>query len=116
MAYSDLVKPKDNWRERVEKLCDARWFSVHIGTSMFVEGNLSEEERLRLDDKLALVKKAASLMAAGMLKGVLKYDTDDYPVETWLAHVLDEGADQMNYQMLLADAYERAAAKEDMPF
>ena len=104
MAYIDLAKPKANWQERVEKLCDSRWFSISIGTSAFVEGNLSGEERRRLETKLALVKSAASIMAAGMLKGVLKYDTDDYPVKTWLAHVLDEGADQMNYQMLLAEA------------
>ena len=37
--------------------------------------------------------------------GTIKYATDNYDLKQWFAHLIGEGADQMNYQMLLFQAW-----------
>jgi len=99
-----MVEATPGWEARVKELCKAENFGVSIYTAG-LHGKITEEERTRLLKKLKLVERAASYMAAGMLKGTIKYPTDDVPLEQWVAHVVGEGADQMNYQILLADAF-----------
>lgn len=92
------------WQERVKELARPELFSGYTPKAELLN-KLSAQEKERLFRKLALVKQAASWMAAGMLKGTLKYATDDYSLDQWLAHLVGEGADQMNYQLLLFAAY-----------
>lgn len=101
-----LAKPKPDWQERVEELARPEWFNGYTPKQELLN-RLTSVERERLVNKLALVKQAAAWMAAGMLKGTLKYATDDYSIDQWMAHVVGEGADQINYQLLLFDAYWR---------
>lgn len=101
-----MTKPIPGWEERVERLCKPEnfWVSVVPNKWLMVD-ELTEEEADRLERKLKLVQRYTAYMAAGMLKGTLKYPTDDIPVETWIAHLIGEGSDLANYQILLADAY-----------
>ena len=94
-----------DWQPRVEALCKPERFEVSINPDYMTCQSLTEEERERLRWKLKLVERFASYMAAGMLKGTLKYSTDAYGVDKWMAHLLGEGADQANYQLLLANDY-----------
>ena len=109
-----MAKPIPGWEGRVREGCRAEYFAVETepqGFSVRVTDELwrrlDPEEQTRMTRKLALVAKAAGYMARGMLKGTLKYATDHYDVSQWVAHVVGEGADQFNYALLLADAYER---------
>ncbi len=100
-----MVEATPGWEARVKELCKPKYFQVGIHINPELDNQISPEEFARLRKKLDLVQQAAEYMAAGMLKGTLKYPTDDIPLERWVAHVVGEGADQMNYQILLADAF-----------
>lgn len=102
-----MAKAEPGWEERVARLAKPENFTIELWPSLVLDCQLSDSELERLHRKLKLVRQAALYMAAGMLKGTLKYGSDDYSLEQWFAHLLGEGADQMNYQLLLADAFER---------
>lgn len=112
-----MVQPKVGWQKRADELCKPEHFLVSITYHPpYNTPGLTDNEYDRLNRKLILVRRAAKLMCAGMLKGVLKYSTDEYSVEQWMAHVVGEGADQMNYQMLLLDAFEKMPRGETNDF
>ena len=98
-----MVKPIPNWQPRVDALCHPEQFHVHIEFSNW--DKLTITERKRLATKLEMVEEFASYMAAGMLKGTIKYPLDGYSLAQWIAHLIGEGADQANYQILLANAF-----------
>ena len=104
--------PVEGWQKRTEELARPEFFKVSINPSMELLQELSELEKVRLFKKLKLVSQAAQYMAAGMVKGTVKYETDDYELKQWFAHLIGEGADQMCYQMLLFDAWHVLMAKE----
>src|SRR3990167_11269092 len=105
-----MVKPKLGWELRCKELAIPNFFFVEVGMHEPLLSELTNDELERLLPKIGLVKEAARYMLAGMVKGTLKYDADDLDVDTWMAHLLGEGADQMNYQMLLANAWRERAA------
>ena len=100
-----MVKPKPSWEKRAKKLAKPKFFIINIGVDPALRQKLTTKELDRLYAKLYLVREAATYMAAGMVKGTVKYTHDNNDVATWMAHVVGEGADQMNYQILLADAF-----------
>ena len=100
-----MVQAKPGWEKRAKELAKPVFFWVSIGLDPSLVEKLSKKEHTRLVKKLLLVREAATYMAAGMVKGTIKYEHDNYDVATWLSHVVGEGADQMNYQILLADAF-----------
>ena len=100
-----MVEATPGWEARTKELVKPEYFTATISISDSLMANLSSNERGRLLNKLLLVTQATEYMAAGMLKGTLKYPTDDVPLEQWVAHVVGEGADQFNYEILLADKF-----------
>lgn len=102
-----LAKAKEGWQERTDKLAKPEFFIVKIDCTSELWDQLSEDERQRLKRKIDLVASYASYMSAGMVKGTVKYATDGYPLSQWMAHVIGEGADQSNYNILMFDAYNR---------
>ena len=106
-----MVKPKPGWEKRTKELAKPIFFWVSIGIDPALRQKLTKSENLRLNKKLYLVRQAATYMAAGMVKGTVKYKHDNNDVATWMAHVVGEGADQMNYQILLANAFARKGKK-----
>jgi len=107
-----MVKPKKGWEKRTEKLAKPEHFWLSIGLDKALYEGLTTEEMTRLKTKLELVRQAASYMAAGMVKGTVKYSYDNYSIAQWMAHVIGEGADQMNYQILLADAFAKSRGRK----
>ena len=93
------------WEERAKDLARYELFKVSINPNATLLAGLTEDEKKRLFKKLRLVSNAARYMAAGMVKGTIKYATDSYDLKQWFAHLIGEGADQMNYQMLLFQAW-----------
>ena len=111
-----MATPITNWEPRVKELCTPDNFEVEITGKDKMWRALNKSERQRLADKLVLVERYAQYMAAGMLKGTLKYPGDGYTLEQWMAHVVGEGADQSNYVVLMFDAWEREqAARRQSP-
>ncbi len=94
----------ENWEERVRELCKPENFSVSI-VHFGLEQHITGDELERLNRKLEMVQMYAAVMAAGMLKGTLKYPEDNLPLEDWFASLIGEGADKANYDLLTADAY-----------
>lgn len=101
------AKAQPDWKERAARLCVPESFDVKITFDSPSYLGLSLDEYDRLQYKLQLVERAARYMAAGMLKGVLKYTGDEVTLEQWMANLIGEGADKMNYDMLTLDAFER---------
>lgn len=101
------------WEERTKVLGKIENFTVAIAVSDELSNALTEKERQRLEPKLRLVAEAASYMSVGMLKGTIKYSGDDYDLEQWFSHAIGEGADYINYQMLLFECFRRARDAKD---
>ena len=101
-----MVHPTPNWEERVEALCDPEDFVVRIDYAPKLN-TLTAKETLRLGHKLDMVERYAAVMAAGMLKGTLKFPNDNWTLEQWFAHIIGEGADKANYDILALEAFEK---------
>ncbi len=108
-----MVKAKKGWEKRGARLAKPEYFQISIGIdpALRTQTGLTQDEQKRLRIKLELVREAASYMAAGMVKGTIKYEHDNYDVKTWMAHVIGEGADQYNYEILLANAFAKNQEK-----
>lgn len=100
-----MAKATPGWEERVKLLADPELFHTMVLALPDLVEALTDEEAKRLKPKLKLVAQAAAWMAAGMVKGTIKYPGDDYSLDQWMAHLVGEGADQMNYQLLLFAAF-----------
>jgi len=106
------AKAIKDWQERVEQLAKPEFFKVKITPSMELLNSLSEAEKPRLFEKLNLVSEYVTYLCAGMVKGTVKYATDQHELKQWMAHVVGEGADQSNYTMLLFNAWRLQQKKE----
>jgi hypothetical protein len=95
-----------HWQERVEDWATPdHWTIGSITPSQLLYDELSPSEWARMLPKIEMVRMVAQYMLAGMVKGTMKYPTDVYTMEKWLAHIIDEGADQMNYQVLMYNTW-----------
>ncbi len=65
---------------------------------------ITDQEYKRLAPKLIMVQEIAKKMALNMLKGTLKYQTDDWPLHVW-----EEMGDDDLVDVLMYRALERAA-------
>ena len=101
----NLVTPNSEWATRVRALARPEHFDVRILFNHWSDLTIAERERLAA--KLPLVVRFATYMAMGMLKGTIKYPADNWTLEEWIAHLMDDGADLAAYQVLLAEAYQR---------
>lgn len=101
-----MATPMPGWETRVKKLVRHELFAVKVCPKVELWRALSADEQKRLSSKLKLVSIYAQYMAAGMVKGTLKYPTDSCSLEQWMAHVLGEGADQSNYALLMWNKFQ----------
>jgi len=106
------AKAIEDWQKRVELLSKPEFFKVKINPSVDLLSGLTENERARLFTKLNLVSEYVTYLCAGMVKGTVKYATDQHELKQWMAHVVGEGADQSNYTMLLFNAWRLQQKKE----
>ena len=94
----------ENWEARYDKLINEDCFSVNIFLEFALTDNLTEDEIDRLQIKLYPIEDLAKRLAVAMLKGTLKYPTDNRTVEEWAAFEEDEFFDLVNYRLLLKAA------------
>lgn len=100
-----MAQGVENWQQRTEALAKPEYWGVDISMSEHLIVGLTTSEINRLEKKVAMVRDCAKYMLAGMVKGTVKYTSDDWTLERWMAHMIGEGADQMNYQLLLFNKY-----------
>lgn len=98
------TKSVENWQELVKDI-NPEMFTATVKLNPEIAAKLTATQIDRMRWKLQLVEFGARAMAAGMLKGTLKYPDDNYGIDQWMGHLIGEGADQMNYQLLLAHAH-----------
>ena len=111
MGTSDA---NENWQERGKVLCDPEHWAVMVGCGQAISDGLTESEKKRLEPKVDMVIEATRIMLAGMVKGTIKYPNDDYTIDRWMSHLVGEGMDQANYQILLATAWKKLRASEPL--
>ena len=95
------LETNPDWSERLRGLQDIDpLFFVGINMTFDLKRHLTPEEIMRMNEKLPKVQEFAREMAFGMLKGVIKYPTDEHTPEEWRAEARAELADTVNYHIL----------------
>lgn len=107
IVTGNIVSKNEGWEARAEDLCDPANFEVEIRPTPELFAQLTGSEIARLQPKLRIVARSAKFQAAGMLKGTIKYPSDNYDRETWFKYLLGEGADFQNYIGLTLGVPER---------
>lgn len=100
-----MIKANPDWQRRVELLAKPELWTVTCEPAPELWKELTPDERQRLIIKMEMVQRAATYLLAGMTKGTVKYETDSYSLEQWMASVMGEGADWFNYLNLMFHAY-----------
>ena len=67
-------------------------------------GIISMEEAKRSAGKVKLLEPFVTRLVTNMVKGTLKYPTDNWDINTWLDMGMDDQADSVNYSILLKQA------------
>lgn len=102
-----------DWEYRVEQMCKPEFFkaTINVSQSSLNELGLSLDEFMRLQYKLRLIEESAVKQALAMLKGTLKYDTDDRTPDEWAAFEEEEDIDRFNYNILKRDARNKEVSR-----
>lgn len=103
-----MANTPEGTQYRIDALARPEYFTLAIDIAPVIKNNLSDEEYSRLVSKVSLVQDSCQRLCANMLKGTLKYDRDDWPLEVWFDHIRDEAIDMVNYASLMEEPLEKA--------
>lgn len=78
--------------------------SIYFDITHPVYKQLSKAELTRTTQKLDIVVSAANRLAVAMLKGTIKYPTDNHSINEWLEYALDDAGDAFQYLHLIQEA------------
>lgn len=107
-----MAVPKNNGYNAA--ICVPDKFYVTIDMDDDILEVLTEDELARLDRKLIVVAELAAKLAANMLKGTLKYQSDGHTVYEWFEHGIDDAVDALNYFALAQLAYHKEVKRKNM--
>jgi hypothetical protein len=95
------------WEEKLKKVDESGLIGAEVWAfqGIVAEGMLTRDEYNRLGHKLEMVEELAYKLVLNMIKGTLKYNTDDWTMAEWLAFGIDDAADSLNYWLLTRDKY-----------
>ena len=74
--------------------------NASILNNLVAENLLTDHESDRAWVKIALLEPIITRMVLNMIKGTIKYTSDDWPTEVWQDMKLDDKADSINYEVL----------------
>lgn len=77
---------------------------------LYNRGLLDTKQIARSRWKIKLLEPFVTRMVVNMIKGSIKFPTDDWSAETWQDMGMDDKADSINYGLLFED-YLRKAGK-----
>ncbi len=95
------------WEERYAKLL-ASFPQINleankIALSLIAAGVCTEEEAARAQWKIRLIEPFVTRLVVNMIKGSMKYTTDNWSGDTWSEMGMDDQADGVNYGLLFKD-------------
>lgn len=99
--------------DRARRLSNPEFFSISISGSEAFWKEFSPAEQERIKAKLSLVANQACRLAAGMVYGTVKY-ADDSDLGSLIAGLIRKNATATNYGLLIADAYDKTKAVEEV--
>ena len=95
----------EGWEERYKPIRDTHHNPIPVGflAHMVADGTLSMDEANRSRWKIKLLEPFVTRMIVNMIKGSLKYTSDDWSDEVWEDMGKDDKADGINYDLLWQD-------------
>ena len=104
-ALIERATGEDDRRDRLLSDLDPSIFRVdiYLDSSHRVYQQLTESERLRTEQKMEMVGDAARRLATAMLKGTIKYPTDNRSINEWLEYALDDAGDTFQYLHIIRE-------------
>ena len=98
------VTVNPGWATRYEEIKSRTHISLDqailLVNQMVADGLLTTEERTRVGWKVKLLEPFVTRLVLNMIKGTVKYPTDDWPTNTWMDMGMDDKADAVNYELL----------------
>ncbi len=102
---TEQAKVNPNWERRYNQIrehltipIDTSFLAAMVGT-----GDLTMDQANRSRWKIKLIEPFVTRMVVNMIKGSIKYTTDDWSAETWQDMGMDDKADGINYGLLFED-------------
>ena len=111
----------NEWDEELLELCTPDSFTVTIHYEAGLMRKLAEagytvskleEIMTRMTPKIKMIEGLAAKQVSGMLKGTLKYAHDESSIDEWIAYLLDDAGDGLNYAYLLVERVKRLVDPE----
>lgn len=82
--------------------------------SMLGSGKLTAKEVMWFTRRLMAIDRLARQMAENMLKGILKYEKQDWKLSQWREFAMDDFIDSVNYQAIIGFEEETGGVLDDM--
>lgn len=82
---------------------DLNLITGHLVDNLFRQGLLTSDQGTRSLWKIKLLYPFITRMCINMMKGSIKYTTNDWSSETWADMGMDDKADSVNYDVLFQD-------------
>lgn len=104
MTQQAQVNP--GWEERYQAVRDRVHIelpSYDILQGLHITGVITSDEMMRSSWKIRLLEPFVTRMVVNMIKGSIKYTTDDWSEATWQDMGMDDKADSINYELLFQD-------------
>jgi len=100
------ITVKEGWEARYTRIKENFSISLNVNNlvlNLLTSRAITEEEGVRCQWKIRLIEPLVTRMVLNMIKGTLKYPSDDWPVEVWQDMGMDDKADMVNYGLLFED-------------
>jgi len=98
------VDVNPGWAGRYREIQKQVYVEIPAASLLYkleTKGLLNADEVSRSLPKLALLEPIITRMVVNMIKGTVKYPTDDWSLDTWIDMGMDDLVDSLNYSALL---------------
>lgn len=93
----------EGWETRYEEIKSFVHVSIDTGgilTTLYHRDLITDTEIERSSWKINLIEPFLTRMVLNMIKGTIKYSTDNWSTEAWQDMGMDDMADSVNYTLL----------------
>lgn len=110
---STQAEPNPGWEDRYKEIAEyiADEGMVFNPDSLLIElegaSLITRDEFVRSSWKIRLIRPFLTRMVLNMIKGSIKYPTDDWSTKIWQSMGMDDKVDSVNYDLLFEDHLRR---------
>jgi len=110
-----MATVNEGWQERFQEI--TQWVEEHpsdvwyAARDLYRSGIISKEEGERSTWKINLIEPFVRRMVLNMIKGTIKYPSDDWTADVWQDMGLDDKADSINYELLFHNYLRKQGVK-----